>query len=436
MSHKTFVAMPVNLYIFNQYGCTASVYGIGTYIRELVAAVKQSNINVCVVHLLSDKPQMLIENADGIQQWYITDFKVNSIRSNGDSQKKLYYRNVVYLLRLYVKDRSKLVFHLNFMQDGLLIKELRRSFKCRIVFTIHYFNWCFSLLGNVTQFRNLLMQQKGSQPDVPDIKKELENERELFSAADRVICLSKQTLSILETDYQIAADRLQVVYNGLSDSKAVLPDQISLHAKYQLPNDIPIILFTGRLDEVKGLQHVVRSFKAILEKFPKSRLIIAGNGMFDKYLKECKYIWANVTFTGHVEKEQLYDLYAIADIGVMPSFHEQCSYVAIEMMMHGLPIVGSTTTGLKEMIVDGETGLHVPVVEYEDRVDMDTDLLAEKMLYLLQNPQERKRMGRNARKRYEALYTAERMGQQMVALYKSLWDGSTSGEDMDSYSIK
>ena len=119
--------MPVNLYIFNQYGCTASVYGIGTYIRELVAAVKQSNINVCVVHLLSDKPQMLIENADGIQQWYIPDFKVNSIRSNGDSQKKLYYRNVVYLLRLYVKDRSKLVFHLNFMQDGLLIKELRRG---------------------------------------------------------------------------------------------------------------------------------------------------------------------------------------------------------------------------------------------------------------------------------------------------------------------
>ena len=422
--------MPVNLYIFNQYGCTASIYGIGTYIRELLAAVRHNDLNVCVIHLLSDKLQMQIENADGIQQWYVPDLKTSNIILNGDSQRKLYYRSIVYLLRLYVKDTSKLVFHVNFMQDDLLIKELRRLFKCRIVFTIHYFNWCFSLLGNMTQFRNLVMQQKGSQPDGPDIKKELENEKEFFSTADRVICLSKQTLSILEADYLLAADRLQVIYNGLSDSKAALPDKSSLLAKYQLTNDIPIILFTGRLDEVKGLQYVVQAFKAIQKKFPKNRLIVVGNGMFDKYLKECRYIWANVTFTGHLDKEQLYELYAIADIGVMPSFHEQCSYVAIEMMMHGLPIVGSTTTGLKEMIVDGETGLHVPVVEYEDRVDMDTDLLAEKMLYLLQNPQERKRMGRNARKRYEALYTAERMGRQMVALYKSLWDGSSAPENL------
>jgi len=105
----------------------------------------------------------------------------------------------------------------------------------------------------------------------------------------------------------------------------------------------------------------------------------------------------------------------------MPSFHEQCSYVAIEMMMHGLPVIGSTTTGLKEMIEDGETGLHIQTVEYDDRIEIDTTLLAEKILFLLQNPDERLRMGQNARKRYEEKYAMPVFRKNMSDFYHSLF---------------
>lgn len=53
-------------------------------------------------------------------------------------------------------------------------------------------------------------------------------------------------------------------------------------------------------------------------------------------------------FTGYVNQRTLSDLYSVADIGVVPSLHEEFGYVAIEMMMHRLPVIVNATTGLAE----------------------------------------------------------------------------------------
>jgi glycosyltransferase involved in cell wall biosynthesis len=90
------------------------------------------------------------------------------------------------------------------------------------------------------------------------------------------------------------------------------------------------------------------------------------------------------------------------------------------MMMHGVPLIVSDSTGLNEMVEEGVSGLHVPVSEHPDKVELDAALLAEKMLFLLQNSEERERMGANARKRYETLYTSGIMGENMSNLYQSL----------------
>ena len=181
-----------------------------------------------------------------------------------------------------------------------------------------------------------------------------------------------------------------------------------------------MILFVGRLHTVKGLIYLIRAFRDVLDKMPNCRLIIAGSGQYDTYLCETKDISTTVTFTGLLEKKELYEIYQIADIGVMPSFHEQCSYVAIEMMMHGVPLIASTSTGLKEMVEDGVSGLHIPVIEHPDKVEIDVSKLAKKILYLLEHPQEARKLGDNGRKRYEKIYTSETFGQNMVRFYQSL----------------
>jgi glycosyltransferase involved in cell wall biosynthesis len=198
-------------------------------------------------------------------------------------------------------------------------------------------------------------------------------------------------------------------------------DRKSIYRKYNLPMEVPVIIFAGRLDQVKGLAYFIQASKIVLDQIPNCQIIIAGSGDYHIFMKERGNKWMNIHFSGLLEKKELYELYSIADFGVMPSFHEQCSYVAIEMMMYGLPIIGSTSTGLSEMIDEGVTGLHVPVEEFEDKVEIDVILLAEKILYLLENESVRKQMSINARRRYETMYTSEIFSQNMLKFYQSLY---------------
>jgi glycosyltransferase len=406
----------MNLYIFNETR-RGTVFGVGTYIRELTAALKDSGINICVINLISDKPQIQTEEIDGIKHW---DFPLPlQWTRSSEEHWDLYHKNIVYLLQLHIEDKNNLIFHLNFNQKSGLAEELKKAFDCRIVLTIHYLDWCFSLSGNLTRFRHLLKAQQTTQGDnVEELKEAFQKEKKIFKVADRIICLSGNTRQLLQEDYKVKPEKVTVLYNGLTDNNTIT-EKTALRQKYFIP-DIPIILFVGRLDDIKGLLYALRAFRIVLRTHPNCRFIISGNGAFDTYMAACEDIWMNVTWTGLINKEKLYELYTIADIGVIPSFHEQCSYVAIEMMMHGLPIIGSTTTGLKEMIVNGETGLHIPVIEYRDRTEIDSSLLAEKMLYLLQHPTEARQMGKNGRKRYLENYSLDIFRENMLQMYKSV----------------
>ena len=75
----------------------------------------------------------------------------------------------------------------------------------------------------------------------------------------------------------------------------------------------------------------------------------------------------------------MYRFYQVADVGVMLSTHEQCSYVGMEMMMIDIPLVATTSTGLKEMVVDGLNGWQVQIEENETSVEIPVDVVKEKL---------------------------------------------------------
>jgi len=419
---------PVNLYIFNE-NSRASVYGIGTYLKELAASLKNSIVHITVIYL-RDESVVRMEEIDGITHWHIPDAIEDTLYLDYDSRAKLYYRNVTNLLQLHIQDTQRLVFHLNYTHNKFLAEALRETFGCKLVFAIHYLSWSFGLFGNISFFKKIIASSEEYKDEKfkKSIIESYQKEKEFIKTVDRIICLSENTRQILTDDYQIFPEKTTVIYNGLTDNHSVCKKQ-ELKQKYHIP-DIPIILFVGRLDEIKGLTYVLQAFKTIINKQIECHFIIAGNGAFDSYMKECEDIWMHITWTGLIDKAKLYDLYSVADIGIMPSLHEQCSYVAIEMMMHGVPLIASTSTGLREMVEDGITGLHIPVVEHPDKVDIDSSLLAEKMLYLLQHPEDRKHMGLNARKRYEQLYSVEVMREKMLNLYTSLYDTENNSSSL------
>ena len=97
-------------------------------------------------------------------------------------------------------------------------------------------------------------------------------------------------------------------------------------------------------------------------------------------------------------------------MGVMPSFHEQCSYVGIEMLMHGLPVIGTDTTGLKEMVEDLYC---LPLVETEDDISIPMGLLVRWLVELLRKGERDHR----SREKYEKNYSLDQMKNRVLNLY-------------------
>ena len=424
----------MNLYLFND-NYSAAVFGIGTYLKELVCALKGSGIKIHIVHLHAMRQIFEIEKIDDPElnsgeNWYIPDVRSENSLADTFQNIEAYSRNVLYLLRLYIRDTEKLVFHFNFNQYQWLAKELKTVFDCKTIATLHCSKWSIDLCGNIS----LLHTMKSKPEDQRSPYEQLLLSKDeyasfLFKEVDRIIALSQHQKNFLYSEYQLDPEKVSVIPNGLSaeidNGQWTIDNEATDHApllrkKWHLSDKECLILFAGRLDAVKGLVFLIRAFREVLAKLPNCRLIIAGSGNYDVYLKEAKDICAKIVFTGQLERKALYELYRMVDVGIVPSLYEPFGYVAVEMMMHALPVVSTATSGLNE-VVDDNCGLKIPVIEQSDKVEIDTGLLAEKILYLLQHPEEARKMGGNGRKRYEKLFTSEIFGRNMVNFYQSLF---------------
>jgi len=408
------------LIIFNEESQAAN-YGIGTYIHEIVKLLNKS-YKISIIILSSEKKEFDIIKKKQFYEMYIPKYQE---MFNCINERNEYMKNVFYLIHPFINQNEEIFFHFNYSTESSVYYLSKLFFpKSKTILTVHYLYWCFNNNGNTSMFREIIHRDNNLVYN--NVEKEVlaiyRNELVHFNSVDSIITLSEYTYNLLISEYKISSKKIFFMRNGLKDvyQANLIDRKTEIKDTLLFSRDSYIILFVGRLNKVKGLDYLIQSFNFVLKKIKSAQLVIIGDGDYNEFLKDCKGFGNKVLFLGRMEKDELYNYFQIADIGVMPSFHEQCSYVAIEMMMNSLPIIGSTSTGLKEMIVDGETGLHIPIIERSDCIDIDTSLLAEKILYLLQNPEERKRMGVNARKRYEKMYSSKIMKKQLLNFYNSL----------------
>jgi len=410
----------MNLYLFDDSD-SAATYGIGSYIRELTSALKDTEISIYVVHINKVCQKFEIVKTEQVENWYIPEAHQNNHSYDVIQNMENYYLNLVYLLRIHIKDTHDLVFHFNHSLCQLLVRKLKTTFHCQIVTTVHYTKWALELYGNLFRFRELITKSEKQMDSCEQMLfKTYEYERSLFNDVDRVIVLTQNICDILISEYHIERDKLFVIPNGLEDKLPFVVDKEDLRKKWRISEKELIILFAGRFHPVKGLIFLIAAFRQLLEKFPYCRLMIAGNGYYDIYMQSAKDICSKITFTGLLEKKELSELYQIADVGVVPSLFETFGYVAAEMMMYGLPVVVTATSGLDEL-VNESCGLKVPVTEFHDRVEIDPNILSQRISYLLQCPDEAKRLGKNARQRYLEKYSSSVFQSNMLDFYKTLY---------------
>jgi glycosyltransferase involved in cell wall biosynthesis len=245
----------------------------------------------------------------------------------------------------------------------------------------------------------------------------------MYNLVDRVVCLSESTFKILTDIYKISPNKISIIANGIRARKLKVHDIDKLRSQLFLPEREIILLYVGRVSEQKGFFILIRAFEEALKKHSDLRLIIAGSLEEDafKYIsKKHQFIISKITFIGFISRKKLFKWYAVADIGIIPSLYEQCSYVAIEMMIQGLPIITSDGLGLRDMFQDGENSLvdkiGNPVDNYREYKTNLTDCINR----LLDSKELKEKISSNVIDTFKGKYQYYHMRRQYKNLMKEL----------------
>lgn len=407
-----------NLYIISTTSRGAN-YGVGTYIKQLEEALINTSFKINIINLYSyDQAEPCVEEVDGVRY-----FKICSPREGvGNAKDSIrYYRNVYCFLKTYIDEGDETIFHFHFMQAGELARLLKKNIKCKIVLTVHYMDWSFELLGDVNQLKKIIETPVDKRESA--IKKSFENEKFFIDEyVDHVISIAEHSHETLLSIYGIAPSKVTRISNGLKDKGVVRSknNRSKIKNEFKFSENEFVLIFAGRLDEVKGLSYLLKAFSLVLSQNDNVRLVIAGDGAFRKCFEDSCPCWSKISYTGFVTKENLYKLYSISDLGVVPSLHEEFGYVAIEMMMNGLPILVNNTTGLSEIVTDGVNGACISIENDADHLDRSIKMLSDKILQLIDDEALRKKYSKNGRRSFRAKYDQGLFKNRILELYESI----------------
>lgn len=390
-------------YIINNASRAAS-YGIGTYIRQLTLVLKNLHfLQIYFIDLGAEVVEFsMVKDEDGLVHYKVP-------MASGRMENDKYCRMAYYLLSPYLPENEPAIFHFNYFQHypfASLIKS--RNIHHRVFLSVHYLNWCFELNGNVLSFKKIV-NAKTPEAKYRSIMRDFLQNKHFLHLADEIITLSHFCKYLLLSDYEVSSDKVQIIYNGLQEDT----DQVdSAEVKNQL------VLFVGRLDKIKGVDYLIDAFRLVLKRHENASLVIVGDGDYDEYLKHCKGIRNNVIFTGKLSQDELLGFYRQALIGVLPSFHEQCSYTAIEFMKHGIPFVGTDSTGLKEML-DSVPSLRVHISETNFSAKEFTTNIANAICSLLDDETARENASQIFVAQFKEKYTLKVMEGRLLELINS-----------------
>lgn len=398
-----------HIYILDEL-CNAAKYGVGSYMQRLIKVFNSVDWNVTVVVFSSDNDCLEVKYVNNIRYIRIPGIRVE-LKKN-----EMYYRNAFYLLYPYINKSEQNFLHLNYRNCKDIVPLLKFHFEFKVVLTWHYSTWLGvftdeEVCGIVEKYmKNVQLTNK----ELLLIEKINEEGDLLNNYCDVVIVLNVHTCNLINQIYQVPISKMKFIPNGIEDYFGKLDVFRDLRKEMNIPIEHKIILFVGRLDGNKNLSLLIESFHLIHSIDPNSHLVIVGSGNYDTYLSSVYPNNFYVHFMGFVDKTILYGLYNIADCCVIPSLSEQCSYVALEMMMFSKPIVANRIMGLEDLIEDGVSGVLVDLLN-NDRQSIRA--LSNTVMRLLVDKKQKDIYAMNARNNYLKYYTFDRFRKEMVDLY-------------------
>jgi starch synthase len=259
-------------------------------------------------------------------------------------------------------------------------------------------------------------------------------ERIAILDADAIIAVSHGTRAdILRAYPEVDPGRIHVIYNGIDLAEYRKNSETKALTDFGVDPATPYVLFVGRITRQKGVTHLV---DAIGYLPPETQVVLCAGApdtpeiaaemrakVEEALRRHPRIVWIEKMVT----KQEAIQLYSNARLFCCPSVYEPFGIINLEAMACGAAVVASATGGIKEVVVDGETGYLVefdqdPVTGFPRHPERFARDLAARIQQLLVDSEKCRRFGEAGRRRVEATFGWTAIARQTIALYERLID--------------
>ena len=257
-------------------------------------------------------------------------------------------------------------------------------------------------------------------------------EKTAIEMADAIIAVSKETKVDVLKHFNVDKNKVKVIYNGINLKEYVVTKDTSTLEAYNIDKNKPYVLFVGRITRQKGIIHLVNAIKYIDKDTqivlcagaPDTKEI--GKEMADAVNEAKKDRDTIIWIDKMLSKQEVIQLYSHADVFCCPSIYEPFGIINIEAMACETAVVASAVGGIKEVVVQNETGILIDLEQqkeapfepvYPDKFAQD---LANGINKLINNPSLKETMAKKGRQRVENHFDWASIAKQVEELYKSL----------------
>ncbi len=257
-------------------------------------------------------------------------------------------------------------------------------------------------------------------------------EKTTMEMADAVIAVSAETKADILRLFDIPEERVPIIYNGIDLKEYQRTDSTASLERLGVDATQPYVLFVGRIARQKGIIHLV---SAIRHMDPGFQVVLcAGAPDTPEIAEEMKaaVAAAQAERGGIVWIEEMVDtrakieLYSGAGVFVCSSIYEPFGIINLEAMACETAVVASAVGGIKEVVVDGETGLLIGLEQMEESPfeakdpEVFSKALAEGVNEVMGDPGKQEAMGKAGRKRAEEMFGWDAISKRTAELYRSL----------------
>ena len=255
------------------------------------------------------------------------------------------------------------------------VSSLKERYQAPLIYTINSID--IPIIYDVAIKKEL----NDSGHDLGFYREEIARAKQMCANSDIIIATSNAMVSLIMKHYGVSREKLRMVYTGTDFEKFAYynrEEEINAIKKKLNITDERVIIYSGRIEPLKGIQQLAVAARFVLEKYDNIKFIFIGNGSFDKNLRSQLSRYGNVHFIDWMSAEKIIAYYHLADILVMPSLIEALPRVVIENMACRTCVIVSDAGGTDEIVDHDVDGIKFPVRydEYGDR-SIDPEQIVE-----------------------------------------------------------